>query len=192
MARPSTVHPNSVLTPSKLEILTEWLPDQEWFGGDVDDITIVGTFRFTDPEGEVGIQTFLVRSGGEVYQVPVTYRAAALDGAEDHLMSVMNHSVLGTRYVYDATADPVYIAELVRTIAESDTEADSIPAGGTEPKPKDVTIQGKGDDSLADGGELALARILDGHHIPEHPSGSLTATWTLDGETRTDVLAAIL
>lgn len=52
----------------------------------------------------MGIDTLLVRSKGVTYQVPLTYRAEPLDEASDSLLGTIDHSVLGTRYVYDAVA----------------------------------------------------------------------------------------
>jgi hypothetical protein len=66
-----------------------------------------------DPAGEVGIETHLVRDGSVLYQVPMTYRGAPLGGAQDALISTTEHSVLGKRWIYDATADPVWIEQLL-------------------------------------------------------------------------------
>ncbi|MBX0300774.1 hypothetical protein K2F54_12400 [Cryobacterium sp. 1639] len=100
------------ITPTKIELLTEWAPTQPWFVGDADQpVTNVGAYRFDDPEGQVGIETILITAGsGPVLQVPVTYRDAPLAGAEDYLITTMQHSVLGERWVYDATGDPAYLA----------------------------------------------------------------------------------
>ncbi|MDD0856964.1 hypothetical protein NHF46_02405 [Arthrobacter alpinus] len=75
-----------------------------------------GAFRFDDPAGEVGIETHVVAVDGKTYQVPLTYRGAPLEGAEEFLVTTMDHSVLGSRWVYDATADPVYVSELAAAI----------------------------------------------------------------------------
>ncbi len=48
--------------------------------------------------------------------MPLTYRAAPLDGAEHALLGTMEHSVLGTRWVYDGPHDPVYVGQLMATI----------------------------------------------------------------------------
>ena len=99
------------LRPSKIELIAQWAPTQPWFDGEVAGLTSVGAFRFDDPEGEVGVETLLVRAGdGPVLQVPLTYRGAPLPGGERSLIATMEHSVLGTRWVYDAVGDPVYLA----------------------------------------------------------------------------------
>jgi hypothetical protein len=113
----------ATIIPSKLELLAGWLPERSWFAGD-GAITRVAAARFDDPAGQVGIETMLVRAGdGPVLHVPLTYRDAPLDGADDHLIGTTDHSVLGKRWVYDATGDPVYVAALVETIRTAGREA---------------------------------------------------------------------
>lgn len=99
------------LQPSKLELLGEWAPNQSWFTGDAGAAFVnVAAYRFDDPEGEVGVETILLRAGDSaIMQVPLTYRAAPLEGAEAFLIGTMHHSVLGKRWVYDAVGDPVYL-----------------------------------------------------------------------------------
>ncbi|HET9897300.1 MAG TPA: hypothetical protein VFQ44_20400 [Streptosporangiaceae bacterium] len=76
----------------------------------------------------VGIETHLVTDGSVVYQAPMTYRRAPLaesvpvSAAADSLIAVAEHSVLGTRWIYDGTADPVWAAELIR-LTETETTA---------------------------------------------------------------------
>ena len=67
------------LSPSKLEVVGDLLASRAWFRGGT--LQAVGAYRFDDPEGEVGIETHLVRADdGPVLQVPLTYRAAPLPG----------------------------------------------------------------------------------------------------------------
>ena len=98
------------LTPSKVEILAGWLNAQPWAPvvPGADDIEIAGAFRFDDPAGAVGLETHLVRAGGVLFQVPLTYRQEPLDDGQ--LVSEMHHSVLGNRWVYDGQRDPVMVA----------------------------------------------------------------------------------
>ncbi|RFA08629.1 hypothetical protein B7R54_04830 [Subtercola boreus] len=163
----------AVLTPSKLELLQEWVPAQPWFtaadtdgagGPDVPDGALeqVGSYRFDDPAGEVGIETMLLRvpagSGveGPVLQVPVTYRAEPLDGAGDWLVGTVEHSVLGTRWVYDACGDPVYAAVLGTVIlgGGSHVEQHWVIDGEMVPKPLDTLVEGTGGSAVL-GGEVA-------------------------------------
>lgn len=99
------------LTPSKTELLDGWAPGQPWFVGEPGvALTTIAAYRFDDPEGEVGVETLLVRAGdGPPMQVPLTYRGAPLDGATAALIGTMEHSVLGKRWVYDGAGDPVYV-----------------------------------------------------------------------------------
>jgi hypothetical protein len=112
------------LTPSKMELLKQWLPNQMWFRGNgPTNLVRVGSFRFDDPDGEVGIETILVASESAVFQVPLTYRGSPLQGADLCLVGTMEHSFLGTRWIYDATGDPVYASALAATILTGQPQA---------------------------------------------------------------------
>ncbi|MCB5273504.1 hypothetical protein BJG92_01026 [Arthrobacter sp. SO5] len=105
------------LRPTKLELLEKWLPGQPWFAGLIAaPLRKVGSYRFDDPAGEVGLETTIVSAGSATIQVPLTYRARPLAGAEPWLVGTMQHSVLGPRWVYDACADPVYVTALAASI----------------------------------------------------------------------------
>lgn len=106
------------LNPTKLELLAAWLPGRSWYQGrDAGDLVRVAGYRFDDPAGAVGIETLLVKTGdGPIHQVPLTYRGAPLDGADGWLVGTTEHSVLGSRWVYDACGDPVYAAGLASAI----------------------------------------------------------------------------
>jgi hypothetical protein len=97
----------ATLNPTKLQLLTSWLPRQTWITGEAD-VEQVGAYRFDDPAGVVGIEAFLLQArDGSVFHVPLTYRGAPLAGAEEFLIGTAEHSVLGTRWVYDGCGDPV-------------------------------------------------------------------------------------
>ncbi|QIK62774.1 hypothetical protein G7068_05870 [Leucobacter viscericola] len=120
----SLIYASTTLRPSKLELLAEWLPTQAWFEGDAAQLASVGAYRFDDPEGEVGIEGHLLTAGSDtVYHVPLTYRGAALEDGEPFLVGTMEHGVLGTRWVSDATGDPVYRSALAAAIAQGGHEA---------------------------------------------------------------------
>lgn len=108
----------ATLAPSKLELLTDYLPTVAGLSGLVEpDIELVGSYRFDDPAGEVGIETHLVRSGsGAMLHIPLTYRNKPMPGSEADVIATIEHSVLGTRWVYNAVADPVYVSELLTAI----------------------------------------------------------------------------
>jgi len=126
----------TTLNPTKLELLAPWLPAQPWYRGtgggpDPKDLVKAGGFRLDDPEGEVGIEFMVVTdtSSGEPqpYHVPLTYRGAPLDGAGHALVGTTEHGVLGRRYVYDGTYDPVLRAELLSLLAlRADAQMQSV------------------------------------------------------------------
>ena len=116
----------TTLVPSKLELVAAWAPKQAWFEGEKDAaLTLVASFRLDDPAGEVGIETLLLKAGdGPVFQVPLTYRGAPLEGGEDSLIGTMEHGVLGTRWVYDGPGDPIYVATTTTAILEAEHEVE--------------------------------------------------------------------
>src|SRR5699024_497913 len=85
------------LSPSKVEGVTEWVSGQDG-AADSDlgaaPLEPVTSYRFDDPAGEVGLEVHILRSGDRHIQVPLTYRGTPLDGADEHLISTMDHSVL--------------------------------------------------------------------------------------------------
>ncbi|HRW19911.1 MAG TPA: 1,4-alpha-glucan branching protein GlgB [Dermatophilaceae bacterium] len=115
---------STTLVPSKVELLTAWVPTQRWYAakGRTPALRRVGGYRLDDPAGEVGIEILVVADdsgpGAEPvwYQVPLTYRGAPLAGAEAALVGTMEHGVLGTRWVYDAPHDPVFVRQLVELV----------------------------------------------------------------------------
>ncbi|MEV6611453.1 hypothetical protein [Kutzneria sp. NPDC051319] len=118
------IHQGATLTPSFREFLPPWLARQPWHRGDgVPELRPVGFFRFEDPAGEVGIEIHVIEAGGVVYQVPMTYRGAPLDGGA--LIVTAEHSVLGPRWIYQAETDPVWRRELLRLVRENGTAAAS-------------------------------------------------------------------
>ncbi|RZU46346.1 hypothetical protein EV284_1018 [Streptomyces sp. BK022] len=116
----SVIH-KTTLTPTKVELLTSWLPGRPWYRGPgTPELERTGGFRLDDPAGEVGIEFVVVtdRSTPEpiAYLAPLTYRGAPLAGAEDALIGTMEHGVLGKRWVYDGCHDPVLTTELLALI----------------------------------------------------------------------------
>ena len=117
------VYHTATLSPTKQELVEAWLRSRSWADG-LQVTGKVGEYRFDDPEGEVGVETILWRTGdGTVLQTPLTYRAAPLDGGEAHLVGTTDHSVLGQRWVYDGCGDPVWAATLVDTISSGGRQA---------------------------------------------------------------------
>lgn len=112
------VHPGAVLSPHFRDFLPPWMARQPWYRGNgIPSLTPVGYFRFEDPDGEVGVETHLVSDTTALYQVPMTYRGASLDqvpAADSALIATAEHSVLGTRWIYDGPADPVWRSAILR------------------------------------------------------------------------------
>jgi hypothetical protein len=139
------VYPNATLSPSKRELMAAWLPTRPWFDGR--ERKPVGSFRFDDPDGQVGLEGFLL--GGEELStlfLPLTYRAAALEGAEDHLVGTTEHSELGRRWVYDGCGDPVLLRSLAHAILTGATGVDhEFDIGnGQESMPTNAQVRGSG------------------------------------------------
>lgn len=116
----ATIH-DATLSPGKVELVAGWIGAQRWYTGTGRPrLRRLDSWRLDDPAGEVGIETLVLldESGATpvVYQVPLTYRGAPLEGGEHALVGEMDHSVLGRRWVYDAPHDPVYVAQLLRLL----------------------------------------------------------------------------
>lgn len=135
----------ATLTPTKPEALAAWLPSQPW-SPDHGDLEVLGAFRFDDPAGEVGLEVHLVRFGGVVLQVPLTYRGAPLADAEAHLVTTMHHTALGDRWVYDGLHDPVFTTVLAAAALTGTGQAVGLVEGGsrTAVVPAAVRIAGGG------------------------------------------------
>ncbi len=93
-------------------------------------VTLLGSYRLVDPEGEVGIEVLIGSDlDGRSVQLPLTYRSSELDPA--HTLVELDHSVLGHRWVSNALGDPVAVTQMIRTILEGDdgaTRSDGVPA----------------------------------------------------------------
>jgi hypothetical protein len=114
------------IRPTKMELIGGWLPSQPWYaGGAHPEVQPLGSYRFDDPAGEVGIDTHLILAdGAQILHVPLTYRAAPLAGGEPWLIDTTEHTVLGRRWVYDACGDPVYANALAAAILADGVQAE--------------------------------------------------------------------
>jgi predicted trehalose synthase len=133
----------TTLEPTKLDLLTAWLPQQRWYAakGRTPVLRKLGGFRLDDPAGDVGIEVMVVadESGVEpvVYQVPMTYRAEPLAGADGSLIGTTEHGVLGRRWVYDAPHDDVFVGQLLALI-----QGQAEPQAQSESHTPDPTVEG--------------------------------------------------
>jgi Maltokinase N-terminal cap domain len=114
----ATIH-HTTLTPGKLELLARWLPRQPWYrGAQSPTLAKAGGFRLDDPSGEVGIELMIISDADGVrYLVPMSYRGAPLQAADDALLGTSEHGVLGRRWIYDALHDPVAVGQLLALAA---------------------------------------------------------------------------
>ena len=198
----------ATIIPSKAEVLASWVPTQPWGPPPGSAIEVVGAYRVDDPEGQVGVEAHLVRADGVLLHVPVTYRNDPLPGAESALVGTLEHSELGTRWVYDGLRDPV--CTMVLAAAAMTGQGEAIGMGIRDGRwfvaPSPVRIHGGGwglerifvdelelerDDAAAS--VLRNDRIeLTVHRRPqpgEQPPIGLTATW--EGQAQPVVLATV-
>lgn len=158
------------LSPNKTEILHDFLSSRSW--GETGELVLLGAYRFDDPEGEVGVECHLVRVGETTYHLPLSYRPLRVDGADEHLLAIMQHSVLGERFVYDGLADETALDCFRRAICGEQQQAalDIYDEDGTlsETLPQSVTLSLEVDegeqpptgDELLDGAPFTIARTL--------------------------------
>lgn len=153
------------LHPTKLQLIEGFISTQPWFAGDsAAELTNVAAYRFDDPDGEVGIETVFVRAGdGPLLQVALTYRDAPLEGGGAWLIGTAEHSVLGTRWVYDAIGDPVYLAAVANAAFSGGRQADQY-----------VDIEGEL--TLREPTGLVVGSGAEGSSVPPRPSiGEVTS-----------------
>jgi hypothetical protein len=203
------VHHPATIVPTKMELLRAWVPDQPWLGdADASRLSKLGSYRFDDPHGEVGMETHLLGTAdGQVLQVPLTYRGEPRACAGDSLISTMTHTTLGNRWIYDGCHDPVYVAALVATILTGGREADLFMAtdSGLVPEPVSTHVRGSGSFSAAELPRLSapevthektMTRIKAGVALtllrvpsPRTAEAMLTGTWP--GQTTPLLLATV-
>ena len=114
------------LNPGKLDVINAWVTKQDWAAEldlDANPLEPVTAYRFDDPAGEVGLEVHIVRSADMYLQVPLSYRGAPLEGADDAFVANMDHSVLGRRWVYAGMGDPLFRQRLDDAIATAGTSA---------------------------------------------------------------------
>lgn len=187
----------ATLHPSKLELLAGYLRQSS--------VTQLGSYRFDDPNGDVGIETHIVRDdSGAIWHLPLTYRSEPLIGADEWAVGTMDHSVLGKRWVYNACADSVYGGELVRAIMTGGSQVEQYfetdegrtyrdpsaavkGSGNAEtpaPKVSGVHAESFDTDTLIDAGsvQVVVRHRLDSPE-PESSSASLSGTWGEGNDT---------
>ncbi|MFD7614454.1 1,4-alpha-glucan branching protein [Streptomyces sp. NPDC059828] len=170
---------DTTMSPTKLELLSGWLPKQSWYVGHTDtpDLVRAGGFRLDDPEGAVGIEFMIVvdaaPKGPVAYLVPMSYRGAALEGVPgEALIGTSEHGVLGTRWIYDGVHDPVVKEQLSALL-----RGESVPQHQSESDTPDptVTVHGTGSDT---GLDLHINRVLRPSEAAQIAAVHLIAGWT--------------
>ena len=182
----------TTMKPTKLELLSEWLPKQSWYVGEAETPELVkaGGFRLDDPEGEVGIEFLVVADTTAqepvAYQVPMTYRGAALEGAPgEALIGTSEHGVLGARWIYDGVHDPVLMAQLSALLRGAAMPQQQSISDTPDPT---VTVHGAGPD---DGFDVHVNRVLRPSEDAQPSSVRVVAGWTWpDGTAARGVFAA--
>ena len=213
------------LDPTKPEAVATYLSARLGTGVTTEDLRMITSFRFDDPAGEVGCETHIVavtvpQRGELLVQVPFTYRGAPLEGApEEALVTRMDHSVLGDRWVYDAAFDPVYATELLLAITDAGGAAEQFAVGSDGSRTQIVdglaSVRGTGASAAAAhaatddapqnpaveetkgstvirlrGAAVEVVRVLDASAVTGTDAGQLIATW--DGQETPVVLARII
>ncbi|MYV99848.1 1,4-alpha-glucan branching protein [Streptomyces sp. SID3343] len=174
----ASIH-HTTMTPTKVELLTGWLPKQSWYVGDAPTPTLVrgGGFRLDDPQGEVGIEfTIVVDVGGQdpvAYLVPMAYRGAPLEGAPaEALIGTSEHGVLGTRWIYDGGRDPVVTGRLRALL-----RGEAVPQHQHDSDTPDPTVVVHAAGPL-DGLDVRVNRVLRPVEDTQGPFGHVVAGWT--------------
>lgn len=154
---------DATLQPGKVELVVPWMARQRWYAakGRLPVLRRVWSWRLDDPSGQVGIETLLLLDEGDptpvLYQVPLTYRGAPLEGGQHALVGTMEHSVLGHRWVYDATHDPVYAAQLLALVLEQ-----AAPQAGSVSDTPEPAVVSRRHPSWTHQTTLRSSRVLSG------------------------------
>jgi hypothetical protein len=137
-SRMAEIH-KTTLSPSKLQLLTGWLTTQPWYVGEVPQLERAGGFRLDDPAGDVGIELIVVADVSTdpvtYYHVPLSYRGSALPAAGSALIGTAEHGVLGRRWIYDGTHDPVVVDQLLALLS-----GDAEPQAQSESETADLSV----------------------------------------------------
>lgn len=169
------VYVSATLEPSKQQLAEAWLKSRTWAPDGP--FRKVGEYRFDDPEGEVGVETILWQTAdGTVLQVPFTYRAEPLPGAEAHLVGTSQHSALGERWVYDGCGDPVWAATLATAILTGGAQAQMVIErdGKQVDVPPRVLVRGSGAEGASVPAVTSVDAVRDDGPVTTVTAGPVT------------------
>ena len=194
------IHRGATLTPHFREFLPPWVTRQAWYSGaEVPALRLIGAFRLEDPAGQVGIETQLLSDGAAIYQVPMTYRGAPLPrtltgempaagacpdeagGADPRLIATAEHSVLGTRWIYDAEQDPIWVEQVLRLIRVNGRADPSVKHGAGVTTARGQRLAGR--DLTPDQVDVEICRLVT-PLVParqERLAGLVIGTWQPSG-----------
>lgn len=113
----------ATISPTKLELVTTWLDEQTEGAASGEPVELVGGYRFDDPDGEVGVEGLVFQRAGRVHHLALTYRGAPMPGGDDALVTTMEHSALGRRWIYDASRDRVALGCFERALRGEQAQA---------------------------------------------------------------------
>lgn len=104
---------DTTVVPSKEEVARSW----------VGSVNLKGSYRLVDMDkGEVGVEVLIATDEeGRLVQIPFSYCSEEVD--PQHTLSVIEHGVLGKRWITNALGDPVAVREFIRTILSGDDGA---------------------------------------------------------------------
>ncbi|MGW5381950.1 maltokinase N-terminal cap-like domain-containing protein [Nocardia sp. NPDC003963] len=202
----------TTMEPSKLDLLGRWLPSRPWYSGPgrAEDLRRVGGFRLDDPAGEVGIEMLVVTDTGSTepitYFVPLSYRGIEPETDTDALLGTSEHGVLGTRWIYDGTRDPVAVERMAALLAggaqaqhatdSATPELGVLVAAAGLPTDGSALVSAAenpvGTDITVTDGQLRVHRVL-GRSEPVLRSGQVIVPWSApDGSTVRSVVLSEL
>lgn len=186
------LHPDATISPTKADVVELWLRSQPWLENaatdlGLADLEMIGSYRFDDPAGEVGLEVMLARLGdGTVVQVPLTYRDAAMDGGEDFFVCTMTHSVLGERWIHAGAGDPVFVTALVDAICSGASQAPMQFEDDGALQTRDPVVTANGSGGAAPGDVEWIGAETGRPHTVVHTSaGDLSVPHVLDASADT-------
>ncbi|WPF65539.1 MULTISPECIES: maltokinase N-terminal cap-like domain-containing protein [unclassified Corynebacterium] len=178
------VYADAQLEPGKEDFQRRFL-EREGLLNPGDTFTALAAWRLIDPEGQVGMEVAVIALNDGLVQVPLTYRPGPLPDTEG-LLGEMAHSVLGTRYIYDARRDPVFAAALREVVRAGGQPVakQNVKTGEIIPSPVRFQITPGEHTEVA----VRVEEAFDDATLAAIP-GTIVGTWDEEGQHRSAVLA---
>ena len=135
----------ATVSPTKSELIADWAPTQSW-GPPVDaPIHVIGSYRFDDPDGRVGMETYLVTAGDLLLHV-----RSRIATNRSTCRRRLHHGDAALRarhrWVYDGLGDPRFVIMLAAVTMTGQGEALGLAVydGRWYIAPSNVRIEGGG------------------------------------------------